>query len=53
VQIEYETIPDFSDYTPFHSSQVYVIGHDDELLDIIGRDSKPAKIVETLRSHLR
>jgi len=52
-RIQYETIPDFSDYTPFHSSQVYVIGHDDELLDIIGYGSKPAKIEEILRSHLR
>jgi protein SCO1/2 len=52
-RIEYEAIPEFSDYTPFHSSQVYVIGHDDELLDIIGYGSKPAQIEETLRSHLR
>jgi len=52
-RIEYETIPAFADYTPFHSSQVYVIGSNDELLDIIGYGSTPAKIEETLRSHLR
>ena len=51
-RIEYETIPAFSDYTPFHSSQVYVIGPDDELLDIIGYGSKPDKIEDTLRKHL-
>ena len=52
-RIEYETIPAFSDYTPFHSSQVYVIGSNNELLDIIGYGSTPARIEETLRSHLR
>jgi len=52
-RIEYETIPVFADYTPFHSSQVYVIGSNDELLDIIGYGSTPARIEETLRSHLR
>lgn len=52
-RIEYETIPAFSDYTPFHSSQVYVIGPDDELLDIIGYGSKPDKIEDTLRKHLK
>lgn len=51
-RIEYETIPEFADYTPFHSSQVYVIGPDDELLDIIGYGSKPDKIEDTLRRHL-
>ena len=51
-RIEYETIPEFADYTPFHSSQVYVIGPDDELLDIIGYGSKPDKIEDTLRKHL-
>jgi len=52
-RIEYETIPEFADYTPFHSSQVYVIGREDELLDIIGYGSKPDKIEDTLRSHLK
>ncbi len=51
-RIEYETIPAFADYTPFHSSQVYAIGPDDELLDIIGYGSKPDKIEDTLRKHL-
>jgi protein SCO1/2 len=52
-RIEYETIPAFSDYTPFHSSQVYVIGANDQLVDMIGYGSTPARIEETLRSHLR
>jgi protein SCO1/2 len=52
-RIEYETIPAFADYTPFHSSQVYVIGSNDELLDIIGYGSKPKNIEDTLRKHLR
>jgi cytochrome oxidase Cu insertion factor (SCO1/SenC/PrrC family) len=52
-RIEYETIPEFADYTPFHSSQVYVIGANDELLDIIGYGSKPAAIEATLRTFLR
>jgi hypothetical protein len=32
---------------------VYVIGPDDELLDIIGYGSKPDKIEDTLRKHLK
>jgi len=52
-RIEYETIPEFADYTPFHSSQVYVIGVDDTLIDIIGYGSKPAAIEATLRTFLR
>ena len=51
-RIQYETIPEFADYTPLHSSQVYVIGPDDELLDVIGYGSKPHKIEETLHKHL-
>lgn len=51
-RIQYETIPEFADYTPFHSSQVYVIGRDNKLLDIIGYGSKPDKIADTLRRHL-
>jgi protein SCO1/2 len=52
-RIEYETIPVFADYTPYHSSQVYVIGSDGELLDIIGYGSKPGNIEDTLLKHLR
>lgn len=52
-RVQYETVPEFSDYTPFHSSQVYVIGDNDELLDIIGYGSKPAEIERTLRKFLR
>jgi len=49
---EYEQLPATASYVPFHSSQVYVIGKNDELLDIIGYGSKPQQIEETLRTHL-
>jgi protein SCO1/2 len=49
---EYEALPPTASYFPYHSSQVYVIGANDELLDIIGYGSKPALIEEKLRSHI-
>lgn len=49
---EYESIPADASYFPFHSSKVYVIGPDDELLDIIGYGSLPTQIEETLRELL-
>lgn len=52
-RVQYETIPDFADYTPMHSSQVYIIGTDDTLVDVIGYGSKPAAIEATLRRLLR
>ena len=50
---EYSALPVEATYFPYHSSQVYVIGTDDELLDIIGYGSKPAQIEATLRTLLR
>lgn len=49
---DYESLAPDASYFPFHSSQVYVIGVNDELLDIIGYGSKPPLIEEKLRSHL-
>jgi len=49
---EYEAMSPAAPYTPYHSSRVYVIGTDDELLDIIGFGSKPPWIEEKLRSYL-
>jgi len=49
---EYETIAETASYVPYHSSQVYVIGENNELLDIIGYGSKPQQIEEALRTHL-
>ena len=52
-QDEYEALPESANYSPFHSSQVYVFGINKELLDIIGYGSKPSHIEQTLRSHLK
>jgi protein SCO1/2 len=49
---EYESISPDASYLPFHSSKVYVIGPDDDLLDIIGYGSTPPVIEEKLREHL-
>ena len=49
---EYESLPQAASYTPYHSSQVYLIGREDDLLDIIGYGSKPALIEGKLRSYL-
>lgn len=49
---EYEALPESASYFPFHSSQVYLIGINDELLDIIGYGSKPTQIEEKLRTYL-
>jgi protein SCO1/2 len=51
-QQEYEAASAGDAYVPFHSSQVYLLGTDGELLDIIGYGSKPQQIEETLRTHL-
>lgn len=48
---EYESLPPEASYSPYHSSQIYVIGANDELLDIIGFGSKPALIEEKLRAY--
>lgn len=49
---EYAALAASDPYVPYHSSQVYVIGPDDTLLDIIGYGSKPSQIEETLKKHL-
>ncbi|MDH3430650.1 MAG: SCO family protein [Gammaproteobacteria bacterium] len=49
---EYNLLAPTAAYTPYHGSQVYVIGHNDELLDIIGYGSKPKQIEVILRKHL-
>jgi protein SCO1/2 len=49
---EYESLAESASYFPYHSSQVYVIGRDDELLDIIGYGSKPALIEQKLHAHI-
>jgi len=49
---EYEALPESATYFPYHSSQVYLIGANDELLDIIGYGSKPSLIEEKLRAYI-
>jgi protein SCO1/2 len=49
---EYEAMSPTASYFPYHSSQVYLIGPNDELLDIIGYGSKPPLIEEKLRAHI-
>lgn len=49
---EYEAISPDASYTPFHSSQIYVIGRENELLDIIGYGSKPPLIAAMLKDHI-
>jgi protein SCO1/2 len=51
-QEDYESLPPTAAYNPFHSSQLYVIGSDGELLDIIGYGSTPSQIETTLRKYL-
>ena len=49
---EYTALSPTEFYVPFHSSQVYVIGANDKLLDIIGYGSKPPLIEQKLRAHI-
>ena len=51
-QEEYEALPPTAAYNPFHSSQLYVLGSDGELLDIIGYGSTPSQIEEILNKYL-
>lgn len=44
----YEAAEPGDDYVPFHSSQVYLLGRDGELLDVIGYGSKPSDIAASL-----
>jgi len=48
----YEQLAATQPYIPYHSSQVYVIGENGELLDIIGYGSTPTQIEATLRKYL-
>jgi hypothetical protein len=49
---DYESLAASASYFPYHSSQVYLIGENDELLDIIGYGSKLPFIAEKLRKYL-
>lgn len=49
---DYESLAADAAYFPFHSSQVYVIAANDQLVDIIGYGSLPPLIEEKLREHL-
>lgn len=49
---EYEALSPGASYVPSHSSRVYLIGTDDELLDIIAYGSKPSLIAAKLRTYL-
>jgi cytochrome oxidase Cu insertion factor (SCO1/SenC/PrrC family) len=51
-QVDYEALPLTASYSPYHSSQVYVIGANDNLLDIIGYGSTPSQIEKNLRKYL-
>ncbi|MFQ5983160.1 MAG: SCO family protein [Woeseiaceae bacterium] len=50
---EYELLSPAAAYVPYHSSQVYLIGANDELLDIIGYGSQPPQIEAILRKHIK
>ncbi len=41
------------DYTPYHSSQVYLLNPDDELVEVIGHGSDASHIADTLRLHIQ
>ena len=49
---DYEALPATVSYIPYHGSQVYVVGANDELLDIIGYGSTSAQIENTLRTYI-
>lgn len=49
---DYESLSATASYFPYHSSQVYLIGANDELLDIIGYGSKPPLIEGKLRAYV-
>lgn len=51
-QSEYESLPEGAEYSPFHSSQLYIVGANGHLLDIIGYGSPPSTIEAILRKHL-
>ncbi len=49
---EYEALSPAASYVPYHSSQIYLLDNDGELVDIIGHGSRPDAIEATLRGHL-
>ena len=49
---EYAAISLNARYVPFHNAQVYLLGRDNELLDVIGYGAKPDAIEVRLRSAL-
>lgn len=49
---EYLQMPADSAYVPYHSSQIYLLGADGVLLDIIGYGSKPDDIAARIRENL-
>ncbi|MFQ6005252.1 MAG: SCO family protein [Woeseia sp.] len=49
---EYQASSPNASYVPFHSSQIYMIGRANELLDIIGYGSKPTYIAAKLRDYI-
>ena len=49
---EYEVLDEAARYSPFHSSQLYVVGANRQLLDIIGYGSPPSRIESVLREYL-
>ena len=49
---EYEEIPTTMNYVPYHSSQLYILDVEGELVDIIGYGSKHEFIAKKLKQYL-
>jgi len=49
---EYLSLPADAPYVPYHSSQIYVLGPEGDLLDIIGYGSKTDAIAEKIQAYL-
>ncbi len=49
---EYEEISATMNYVPYHSSQIYILDVEGELVDIIGYGSKPEFIAKKLKEYL-
>ena len=49
---EYATISSEANYTPYHSSQIYLLDTEGELVDIIGYGSVPKQIADKIREHI-
>jgi protein SCO1/2 len=50
---EYENLGSDVSYTPYHSSQIYLLGKDGELLDIIGYGSQSGQIADKILEYIR